>query len=266
MDEVSYLAPSWPLCGLSMVGCDINLLPLHHLLHNNMSTIIRLIIINPFQSQSGSIHLAWCPISDPAHLFPHLKSLIVSADIPLTILMEFIICYPTIEKLEIKWDKVKLPTLNQLTPVGPYEISSAFKLSGPPSYLQAILQSTYSPLSLTQLFVSSGCISTAITSTFIPDVLQCLNLCHNVAALEIGAHPLEDPVFDLEKPLFCLNVKKLIIQPSWQDIYLDSDVLVRQTFFFHFCQFELIFFFLQKVWRAWQILLLTIKTFIFLDT
>ena len=113
--------------------------------------------------------------------FPTLRSFQASEDIPLPLLLDFLSRHPKVSTLAItvnKFSKHK-PTDGV---IGKIDLNSLLIISGPPSYILAVLHSASAAPSLARLSLLLNHLPDML---IFPEVLKCLAMCQKVEAFEV---------------------------------------------------------------------------------
>lgn len=179
-------AAPWPLDQLVLDG------GLNH-------PLLRLLVRKTSQSLQN-ISITRSPITDANHAasvqtwdrflsvtkFPQLTTLKLSEDIPLKQLLDFVSRHSHLSSLSITQEPGFTGLIHDIGNF--YNLTSLTVISGPPSYVLAILRSASCRLSLERL---SLLVDDLPPSSIIPTIIPCLALCQQVDTLE-AAIPDQD--------------------------------------------------------------------------
>ena len=113
--------------------------------------------------------------------FPQLTALKLSEDIPLKQLLDFIYRHSHLSRLSITRGTGLTCPMHSIGSL--YKLTSLTVISGPPSYVLAILRSASCRLSLERL---SLLVDDLPPSSIIPTIMPCLTLCQQIDTLEIA--------------------------------------------------------------------------------
>jgi hypothetical protein len=149
--------------------------------------------------------------------FPKLRSFQASEDIPLPLLLDFLSRHPKISTLAITvntFSKNK-PTDDVIEKI---DLNSLSIISGPPSYILAVLRSASAAPSLARL---SLLLNHLPNMSIFPEVLKCLAACQKVEAFDVTLPPNCRVSTQTDNNLF--DFRTLAIK-VFRIILLDSDI------------------------------------------
>ena len=168
---------TWNVTDLSL-NIDLNYASFQSLLIGTLQCLEKLVLLSLLESSVPFPSEVWTSLLDTT-VFPRLCSFKVSQDIPLPFLLDFLSRHPRISTIIIDTEtKVEAATADITTSV---VLESVAVISGPPSYVLALLHSASYPLSLTRLSLPAH----HVPDSSAPIILQCLAACHCIEALEV---------------------------------------------------------------------------------
>jgi len=171
-----YTPMVWNLTNLTIEG-NLDYTPFQPLLFG-ASALLEKLTLRSFQATSTSF--LWKTLLSTT-TFPNLRSFGTSEDIPLPLLLDFLSRHPKLSSLAITVNTFTktMPTDDVMKKV---DLESLRIISGPPSYIFAILRSALATPFLARLSLLLNHLPNML---IFPEVLKCLALCQKIEAFEV---------------------------------------------------------------------------------